>query len=109
MLPKDDDGQDDQVLIVGQYSHALVYNIQTGETVKVGRPLLKRGFSKLVRVNSGIFVLGGDYHTQKVEEFDVKTGKFRLASESLIKGRSRFACTTVTKEFIKGFALFDCQ
>ena len=73
---------------------AEMYSIHSGTSITFQGPKYVRGFAKLARINDEVYVLGGHYHTDKVEKLvqDKDTGKFRFESVSynLHKGRSRF-------------------
>ena len=103
---------EDQIIVVGRYNRAEMYSIHSGTSITFQGPKYVRGFAKLARINDEVYVLGGHYHTDKVEKLvqDKDTGKFRFESVSynLHKGRSRFSCTTVTKSYIKSLG-YDCQ
>merc|ERR1711902_29383 len=70
ILPKNQENTEDRILIVSQYKTAYIYNIQRGTTSIAGTMNQKRGFSQVVKINSKIYVVGGDYHTQLVEAYD---------------------------------------
>ena len=106
LLPKNND--EDRVLIVSQYKRAYIYNIQSGRTSWIGEMNKKRGFAQLVRMNSDVFIVGGDFHTDLVEKYDDETGTFKVMDGKLIKGRSRFAHTVATKNMIRSLGV-NCK
>ena len=108
LLPKKQGNSEDRVLIVGQYKNAYIYNINQGSTTPTGKTYQMRGFSQIVNVNSEIFVVGGDYHTKLVEKYNEETGSFEIINTNLIKGRSRFAQATATKDKIRALGVEDC-
>ena len=105
ILPKNQENTEDRVLIVSQYKTAYIYNIQRGTTSIAGIMNQKRGFSQVVKINSKIYVVGGDYHTQLVEAYDEDNGIFEKIDISLIKGRSRFAFAVATKDKIRSLGV----
>ena len=109
LLPKKDGHlEDDRVLIVGQYKNACVYNINQGTTVAIGKINIKRGFSQIVKVNSEVYIVGGDFHTKMVEKYNDESGSFELIDISLMKGRSRFAHAVATKDTIRALGVKEC-
>ena len=105
ILPKNQENTEDRILIVSQYKTAYIYNIQRGTTSIAGTMNQKRGFSQVVKINSKIYVVGGDYHTQLVEAYDEDNGIFEKIDISLIKGRSRFAFAVATKDKIRSLGV----
>lgn len=103
---------EDQILVVDRYNQAEMYSIHSGTSITFPGPKYVRGFAKLARLNDEVYILGGNYYTDKVEKLvqDNNDGKYRFESVSYIlrKGRSRFSCTTVTKSYIKSLG-YDCQ
>ena len=102
--------EDDKILIVAQYKHACIYNLQKGTSEGINGPRLERGFSQLVKINSKMYVIGGDLHTESVEEYDMSTNSFRKIPTRLLIGRSRFGVALTTKENIRKLTgLNDCR
>ena len=106
LLPKT--SNEDRVLIVSQYKNAYIYNIQSGQTTWTGEISKKRGFAQLVKMNSEIFIVGGDFHTEIVEKYDDNTGTFKQMDSKMITGRSRFAHTVATKDSIRSLGV-NCK
>ena len=99
---------DSKVLIVDRYSRAEIYDVNRGRSETISGPKFHRGFAKLAKINGEIYKLGGDYKINAVEKFNY--GKnFEVLPYKLLKGRSRFSCTTVTKSYIQSLGYKICQ
>ena len=107
LLPKKVESNKDRILILSSLSNAFIYEVQTGKTIMTDRTSTKRGFSCLSKLNNGIYVIGGDFETDIVEMFNEENGKFETLSQKIMVGRSRAACVSVSKAFIRELG-FNC-
>ena len=107
LLPKKVNSDPDRILILSSLSNAFIYEVQTGKTIMTDRTSTKRGFSCLSKLNNGIYVIGGDFETDIVEMYNEENGKFETLSQKIMVGRSRAACASVSKPFIRDLG-FNC-
>ena len=107
LLPKKVNSDPDRILILSSLSNAFIYEVQTGKTIMTDRTATKRGFSCLSKLNNGIYVIGGDFETDIVEMYNEENGKFETLSQKIMVGRSRAACVSVSKAFIRDLG-FNC-
>ena len=86
--------------------NGFIYEVQTGLTIVTESPTARRGFSCLSKLNQrneeeDIYVIGGESETDIVEKYDVKDDKFVTLPERILVGRSRSACASVPKNYIR--------
>ena len=100
-----------EILIVGGDVSGWILDISS-ETMRMTEtsPTFLRQFALIERIDGGddgdrLFVLGGDFFPEKVEEFRVNESRFEAVPVPLIRPRSRFGSVVVPKSIFRDF---DC-
>ena len=78
-----------------------LFSIRNEIEVFGGNTIVSRGFASALILNGRVIVIGGDSHTNRVEEYQIGRDQFLLLNTRIIHERSRFGLAKVPAEMFQ--------
>ena len=78
-----------------------IYHVSTARPYIWSDTILSHNYGKVLNLNGRIFVIGGDSHVNRVEEYDARRKKFKLVEARTLEVRSRFGAIAVPAKLFR--------